>query len=384
MAKKHKPRAGSLGYYPRKKAARERPSFSSIKSETVEDGTKSKPANFLGYKVGMTHIIGKNSHEKGVTFGQDINIPVTVVEVPPMKIFGVRAYTKSEKAYGTAAAIDVYAEKQEKALLRKMPNFKKKVGKKEKKEKKAKSFEDIDAIKDQLSYVVLLAHSQPALAGLPKKTPDVSEIALSGNAEQQLASAKELLGNDIAVTDVFEEFEFIDVKGVTKGKGMQGVVKRFGVKIHRPKAKKRRVVGSIGPWNPSTVMWTVPRPGQMGYHNRTELNKKIIKISDKPEEINPAEGFKKYGTVKNSYVIIGGSVPGPAKRVIALRKNIRKISREKHKIEGIDFIATKPVKGQVVGLEEKVTSKVTLEKEKKKETKSVADEIAEAVKGEKK
>ncbi len=387
MAKKHKPRAGSLAFYPRKKAARERPSFRSITPVDVAEGEKAKPVNFLGYKVGMTHVIGKDSHEKGSTFGQDINIPVTVIETPPMKVFGVRIYSKAEKGYGIAAAFDVLAEKHEKDLLRKLKNFKKPSTKEKKKEgkevKKARTMADVEAIKDKIKRIVLLAYSQPSLAGFAKKTPDISEVAISGNTEQQLEYAKEILGKEVAFGDAFTELEFIDAKAVTKGKGMQGPVKRFGIKIHRPKAKKRRVVGSISPWNPSTVMWTVPRPGQMGYHNRTVFNKKVLKISNVPSEVNSNAGFKHYGLVKGSFILVAGSVPGPAKRAIGIRKNIRHVPREKHKIEGIDFIATRPsVKGDTG--EEKILAKVEVQKEVKKETKSVADEIAAAVKGEKK
>ncbi len=393
MARKSRPRAGSLAFYPRKRAVRETPSFRSVPAVAVKEGEAVKPINFLGYKVGMTYIVGKDSHEKGTTFGQDINIPVTIIETPPLRVFGIRAYAKAEKGYGTAPIFDVFAEKIDNALLRKLDNFKRKKGKKEKgkgeKEKKSeekrRSIADLEKAKEKIAAVVLLVHSQPGLCGFGKKKPDVFEIALSGNPEQQLAYAKEILGKEINVGKVFSELEFIDVKAVSKGKGMQGVVKRFGVKMHRPKAKKRRVVGSIGPWNPSTVMWTVPRPGQMGYHSRTELNKKILHIGENPGEINPKSGFKNYGTAKNDFLVLSGSVPGPAKRAIALRRHIRKAPEEKHKIEAIDFIATKPPqKGEaVVEEEEKLLHKVEVKKEEKKGKKSVDEEIKEAVKGEK-
>ena len=88
--------------------------------------------------------------------------------------------------------------------------------------------------------------------------------------------------------------------------------------------------------------------------------------------------------MKNNYVILAGSIPGPSKRVIALRKHNRKLPGEKHKIEGIDFIATRPETGKNLATDEKLLHKVEIEKEKKVEKKSVADEIQAAVKGEKK
>ncbi len=56
--------------------------------------------------------------------------------------------------------------------------------------------------------------------------------------------------------------------------------------------------------------------GQMGYHQRTEYNKHILKIGDKEDNINPKSGFKHYGIIKNNYIILKGSIAGPSKRLI--------------------------------------------------------------------
>ena len=61
----------------------------------------------------------------------------------------------------------------------------------------------------------------------------------------------------------------------------------------------------------------------MGFHQRTEHNKWILKISDKPEEIDAKGGFLRYGVVKNKYVLIKGSIPGPSKRMIKLVAAVR-------------------------------------------------------------
>ena len=54
--------------------------------------------------------------------------------------------------------------------------------------------------------------------------------------------------------------------------------------------------------------------GQTGFHQRTEFNKRVLKISHPEEdEITPSGGFLHYGEVRNSYVLIEGSVPGPLK-----------------------------------------------------------------------
>lgn len=80
----------------------------------------------------------------------------------------------------------------------------------------------------------------------------------------------------------------MDVLAITKGKGFQGPVKRWGVKILPRKSRKtKRGVAVIGPWHPTRVLYTVPRAGQMGYFQRTEYNKRILKIGADGKEITP-------------------------------------------------------------------------------------------------
>jgi large subunit ribosomal protein L3 len=61
----------------------------------------------------------------------------------------------------------------------------------------------------------------------------------------------------------------------------------------------------------------------MGYQQRTEFNKRILKIGENGMEITPKGGFLHYGVLKNPYVLIKGSIPGPAKRLIRIRPAIR-------------------------------------------------------------
>jgi len=402
MSTKSRPHAGSLAFYPRKRARKETASFSSFPTIEVKEGEKSKPLNFLAYKAGMTHSLGKDSHDKGVTFGYEVAIASTVLEAPPLKVFGVRVYGKAKKGfYGTAPLMDVFAGNVDKQLLKRMASFKKKhkkkakAGEKEKKakeektgkeEKKKAGFEDLEKAKEKILSVRLLCHTQPGKTKMGKKKPDICEIGVSGNVEQQLALAKEKLGQEIAIAEVVDQNQFIDIKAVTKGKGMQGPVKRAGIKVHRPKAKKRRIVGSISPWNPSTVMWQVARPGHMGYHNRTEVNKKVLKVGTQKEIsfVNPKGGFKNYGVLQNDYLIVAGSVAGPSKRVINIRQPIRVKSFESHKIESLDYVAGSNIEPTVELDEEIKVEHVVEKKEEKKEKKSVADEIAAAAKGDQK
>jgi large subunit ribosomal protein L3 len=59
--------------------------------------------------------------------------------------------------------------------------------------------------------------------------------------------------------------------------------------------------------------------GQLGLFTRTHYNFKIIDFGDIAEkDINPKSGFKKYGKINTSYIVVKGSVQGPSKRQIVL------------------------------------------------------------------
>ena len=65
----------------------------------------------------------------------------------------------------------------------------------------------------------------------------------------------------------------------------------------------------------------------MGYHQRTEYNKRILKIGADGSEVTPKGGFLRYGQINGAYILIDGSVPGPAKRLIRLRYPARSPKR---------------------------------------------------------
>jgi len=131
----------------------------------------------------------------------------------------------------------------------------------------------------------------------------------------------------------------IDTIGVTHGKGMQGTIKRFGAtRLPRKTHRGLRRVGCIGAWHPAAVKWTVPRAGQLGYHHRTEINKKVYRVgagavrgvknnatteADAAEKnITPLGGFPHYGVVNNDFLILKGCIMGTKKRPITLRKSL--------------------------------------------------------------
>jgi large subunit ribosomal protein L3 len=187
--------------------------------------------------------------------------------------------------------------------------------------------------------------TQPRLTAISKKKPEIIEVKIAGGTiKDQLEYAKNLLGKTIKVSDIFKAGQFLDIIGVTKGKGIQGPVKRFGVKVLQKKSRKvKRKPATLGPWTPHTIMHTVPRAGQMGFHRRTEYNKKILKTGNNGKEITPSSGFHKYGVIKGDYVILAGSVIGPTKRPIILRYPARP-PKLQEKLPEITYINITPVK----------------------------------------
>ncbi len=347
---RHNPRKGSIAYRPRKRARREIPSFSSF---PILPGP-SKPVNFFGYKAGMVHLIAQSLHPGGKNDKMEIQLPSTVIECPPLPVWGVRLY--SQDAYGMRVLGEFSVDKLSTSAMKRLKNFKKKSQHKKnvpasqpKTETQTKnrpsskthlSFETLDSLKNQIYCVRLLVHTQPEKTQFGKKKAEMAEVALSGNVEEQLSFAKEKFGKTISVKDVFKESQDVDVKAVSRGFGFGGVVARFGIKTFRPKAKYIRAVGSISPLRPGTVQFTVARPGQLGYHNRTEFNKHILKIENDAAKINPKSGFEHYGTIQNEYILVAGSVPGPVKRLVGLRECTRPNPRLHYKIGPIQLVST--------------------------------------------
>jgi len=311
MAKYHKPRAGSLGFSPRKRSKKETPR---IKSYLKAD--QAKLLSFSGYKAGMTHIIAGDLDKNSPTSGMDVMMPVTVLECPPVVVFAIRAYTKGYE--GLEVLTDVFAEKLDKNLTKRLSVPK------EPKTKDAWKF--IEENIDDITEFTALCHTQPSKSSVSKKKPDVMEIGIGGEVKDQLEYCKKVLGSEVPVTELFDDLTFIDVIAVTKGKGTQGPHKRWGTKLQKRKHKRgghSRLVGCIAAWTPAAVRWFVPQRGQMGYHKRTEFNKLIVKIGEEGKEVTPSGGFINYGEVKGTYIIIKGSVPGPVKRLVRIRPAIR-------------------------------------------------------------
>ena len=272
--------------------------------------TKDPILGFIGYKAGMTHVLGIDTRKTSLSKGEEMAVPVTVIECPPMRIAGFRLY---KKKYLKIQPYKDVILRSDKMLSRKM--------------NVPKAHHDIKVLDDakDILDIKILAYTQPSLAGVSKKTPEVMEVGLGGSIEEKIRFIRENHDKELLISNIFKEGEYVDLHAVTKGKGTQGVIKRFGValKVHKTEKGVRRV-GTLGAWSgQGHTLYRVPHPGQMGYHMRTEHNKQIFKISTKPEEVNPKGAFPHYGNVKSSYVIIKGSVAGAQKRAIILTKAYR-------------------------------------------------------------
>jgi len=340
------PRRGSLGFLPRKRTQRSR---GKVKSFPKDDQTLPPHLTaFLGYKAGMTHIVrdldkpGSKQHKK------EIVEAVTILEVPPIIVVGLVGYI--ETPLGLRALSTVWAQHLSRDLLRRFyKNWYRskhkaftKYAKKWAEDKKANTIDrDLARIKKYATVVRVLAHTQIRKLGLRQKKPHLMEIQVNGGTiPQKVDYAVSKFEKPITVSSIFKENEMIDVIGVTKGKGFEGVTTRWGTRmLPRKTHKGLRKVACIGAWHPSRVNFSVARAGQYGYYHRTERNKKIYRIGNSikgeggkhvhnaitefdltEKSITPLGGFPHYGIVNEDYVMLKGAIMGPKKRVITLRK----------------------------------------------------------------
>jgi len=303
MAPPNSPRRGSLQYWPRKRARKALPSpnWKALKSDS------NKFQGFICYKAGMASAYVKDETPDSMTKGKKIIVPVTILECPAMKIFSVRFYKNGK------VAKEILSESLDKELKRKL-----KLPKQNKKTELEGEYDDVRVI----------CYSVVKKTGI-KKTPDLSEIALGGSYEDKIKFIKENLGKEISISNVFEKGNLADVRGLTKGKGLQGPVKRFGItlKFHKSEKGVRRP-GCLGPWHPARVSFRAPMAGQLGMFTRVSYNHKIIELAKADDKV---KGIKNFGDVKTDYVLVTGSVPGVAKRQMLLTNALRETKKQKKK-----------------------------------------------------
>lgn len=126
---------------------------------------------------------------------------------------------------------------------------------------------------------------------------------------------------DTIKADIFEVGEIVDVTGTSKGKGTQGVIKRYGQHsgpdTHGSRYHRR--VGSLGTMRPMRVIPGKKLPGHLGDVTVTIQNLEIVDVN-----------------LEDNYILVSGNVPG-AKKSLVLIKSAVKNSRKKENIELIDY-----------------------------------------------
>ena len=305
--------SGSLQFYPRVRAKKVIPSvnWKPVSREGVN------LMGFVGYKVGMISVWVKDDTADSLTKGKQIAVPATIIECPAMKVYSVRFYKNGKVMKDVVVSNDKDLKKSVK-LARKVEEF-----------KEVEGYDDVRVI----------LYSGVKNTGVDKKKPDMLEVGVSGSVEEKLNFIKEKIGKEIPVGEVFSE-GLVDVRGVTKGYGTQGPVRRFGIALKASKSEKgRRRPGSLAPWHPARVTFRAPQAGQTGYQNRIVYNNLILEVGKIAEkDINKKGGFDHYGIVKTDYMILKGSIPGPKKRGLVITTAIRPTkSMAKKKFEVLEL-----------------------------------------------
>jgi len=374
-----RPRHGSLGFVPRKRTA-----YHQGKVKTFPTDDKTKPCHltaFMAYKAGMTHIMREVDKPGSKVHKKEVVEAVTILEAPPMVVVGVVGYIRTPRGLRSLATVWArhLSDNFRRRLYKHWYRSKKKAFTKYMSSKgRSRNMErDLAKIKRNCSVVRVIAHTQVHKLSVGQKKAHVMEIQINGGSvPEKVNYARKLFEQQVTVESVFDKDEMIDTIGITKGHGFQGVVSRFGVtKLPRKTHKGLRKVACIGAWHPARVSFSVARAGQLGYHHRTEMNKKIyrigrgvfhheskatlqaskaaaakiikggkkgedakVELKDKvkigrfnamtehdltEKSITPMGGFPHYGQVLHDFIMVKGCVVGPKKRVITLRKSVR-------------------------------------------------------------
>jgi len=356
--KYERPRHGSLGFLPRKRCRRSRGKVKAF----PKDDAKAKPhfTAFMGYKAGMTHIVRDVDKPGSKLHKKEVVETVSIVEAPPMKVVGFVGYIETPR--GLRALTTVWAQHlSEECRRRFYKNWYK--SKKKAFTKYTKNYEsnkkmeaEVKRTKQYCQSIRAIVHTQIEKLKIGQRKAHIMEVQINGGSiSDKVDFVTKMFEQDVPVSAVFAENEMIDVIGITKGKGVEGVVARWGVtRLPRKTHRGLRKVACIGAWHPARVQFQVPRAGQKGYGHRTEINKKIYRIGKADDKasaqtdadvteksITPMGGFPHYGVVNEDWLMIKGAIVGPRKRVVTLRKSlVPQVSRAALEKINLKFIDT--------------------------------------------
>lgn len=202
----------------------------------------------LGKKEGMTSVFTKNG----------ILVPVTVISVEPNVVMQIKSVEKD----GYDAIQMGYGNKREK-----------------------------------ISNKPEMGHAKKANTTPKRFLKEIRGVDVSNYQ----------VGQEIKA-NLFEAGEVVDVTGVSKGKGFQGVIKRYnqtrGPMGHG--SQYHRGVGSLGSRLPMHVLKGKKLPGHMGFETVTIQNLEIVEVD-----------------LENNLLLVKGNVPGPKKSMIIIRSSVK-------------------------------------------------------------
>ena len=342
------PRHGSLQYLPKKRTHNHR---GRIRSFPKDDA--SQPCHmtaFIAHKAGMTHVVREIDRPGSKLHKKEAVEAVTVLEAPPMVVVGVVGYVSTPNGLRTLTTVwaSHLNEEVKRRFYKNWYQSKKKAFTKYAKraaEKPQVIEAEMDRIKKDCDVVRLLAHTQIRKLKLRSKVANLLEVQINGgDVAAKVEFAKSLFEQEVDVSKVFVEGETVDICAATRGHGYAGVVSRWGVtRLPRKTHRGLRKVACIGAWHPARVSYAVARAGQQGYHHRTEINKRILRIGKKGDpnsasteadltekSITPVGGFPHYGEINEDWLMIKGCVAGSRKRPVTLRKSLIATTKRSH------------------------------------------------------
>ena len=252
----------------------------------------------LGRKIGMTQVFAKNGKL----------VPVTVIEVEPNIVSQIK--TKANDGYD-AIQLSAFEKKETRSNKPEIGHLKK-------------------------------ANTTPKRFLRELRGVDVSAYSL---------------GQEIKA-DIFCEGEMVDVTGTSKGKGFQGVIKRWnqsrGPMGHG--SQYHRGVGSLGTMLPMRVIPGKKMPGHMGAEQVTVQNLEVIQVD-----------------LENNCLLIKGNVPGPKKALVFIKTAIKNQDKVNEKVELITYV-DETVKEEVAPEVTEATEEVVAEENNTEETASQTEE----------
>ena len=167
--RQHAPRHGALRFLPRKRA---RSIVGRIRNWRDYDDGEPRLLGFAGFKAGMTHISYIEDEEESPYKGLEISSAVTIIETPPLVLYGIKALEKTD--YGLLCRGQLLASNINPILGRKII-----LPKEYKFEEKKVAFEKL--ILDNKNIEIRgLFYTQPKNVGVSRKKPDTIEIKVSG------------------------------------------------------------------------------------------------------------------------------------------------------------------------------------------------------------